>query len=181
MLKKLAIESEIQKQVFEYWESCRGTRAMPARADIDPVDIPKLLPHIGLIDVLDGGQRFYYRLVGTNMNRVFGTDFTGTYLFERKSGSYAYFLQDLYRRAVSGPSAVFSETDFGYEDRRHLWIERLVLPLSDDGRQVNMLLFSNVFRVKSLFGSESNLKPFLESAIREIAEVRQTEVSLLSQ
>lgn len=55
------------RELLEYWRSKRGSRLMPARADIDPIEIPTLLPIIGLVDVLDGGARFRFRLLGTEV------------------------------------------------------------------------------------------------------------------
>jgi hypothetical protein len=32
------------RAIYRYWDSKRNGRLMPRRADLDPVDIPKLLP-----------------------------------------------------------------------------------------------------------------------------------------
>lgn len=142
-------DDEVQAGVWRYWNSRRGVRRCPCRADLDPIEIPRLLPHIGLIDVIDGGKNFRYRLIGTEMNRVFGHDFTGEHLDDTKSGAYAAFLYDLYSRASAGRSALLSESVFGYLDKRHLTIRRLLLPLApSDGDPVDMLLFCNTFRMR---------------------------------
>ena len=50
--------------VLAYWDQKRGTRLMPCKRDIDPIEIPRrLLPNLQLIDVIDGGERFRYRFV----------------------------------------------------------------------------------------------------------------------
>jgi hypothetical protein len=68
----LASDEPVLRPLWRYWtERCRD-RQCPARSDIDPVDIPRLLPHIGLIDVETDASRFRYRLIGTRMNEVFG-------------------------------------------------------------------------------------------------------------
>ncbi|MEQ8332152.1 PAS domain-containing protein [Nisaea sp.] len=53
--------------LIAYWRGKRSGDRLPARRDIDPVDIPDLLPHIGLIDVIGEGTDFRYRrdLVGS--------------------------------------------------------------------------------------------------------------------
>ena len=38
--------------LYEYWQSRRRGDGLPARGDIDPVDIPALLEHLILVDVL---------------------------------------------------------------------------------------------------------------------------------
>lgn len=141
-----AADDSLLEAVWTYWSALRGERACPSRADLDPADIPKLLPHIGLIDVEPAPLRFRYRLIGTHMNEMFGEDFTGTYLDAAKGGNYASFLHDLYAEAALDRRPVYSESVFGYRDRRHLAIRRLVLPLAQsDDAPVRMLLFSNTF------------------------------------
>jgi hypothetical protein len=49
---------------------------MPRRADLDPTEIPKLLPDVMLVDVLPSG-RYRYRLIGTGNARAHGVNATG--------------------------------------------------------------------------------------------------------
>src|SRR5271165_4002420 len=67
--------------LYAYWQAKRGARLMPARSDIDPADIPALLPYVMLIE--KAGNQFLYRLVGSGVVREVGHDATGTYV-----GSY---------------------------------------------------------------------------------------------
>ena len=115
-----------------------------ARADIDPIDIPNLLPHIGLIEVIDE-RTFRYRL-RTHLNRVFGDDFTGDHLDAVKSGPYMEFLRSLYGDCSRDGAPLFNRALFGYVKSEDLIVNRLLLPLRDtaDG-PVTMLLFSNTF------------------------------------
>lgn len=148
----------VLQPLLDYWIEARADRNLPSRGDIDPVDIPHLLKHIGLIDV-EYGPRFHYRLVGSYMNEIFGRDFTGTYLDQSKHGGYRDFLADLYGQAVADRRPVFSEAIFDYGSTRQLTIRRLILPLApshDD--PVNMLLFSNIF---DLAGAGHRAQPML--------------------
>ena len=56
------------RALFAYWEEIRGEHAMPSRVDFDPVDIPKLLPYVALVDIVQPGPKFRYRVVGTAMS-----------------------------------------------------------------------------------------------------------------
>lgn len=53
-----------------YWNSRRGGREMPTRADLDPADIKPLLPHVVLVDVLHDPLDFRFRLLGTEVDRI---------------------------------------------------------------------------------------------------------------
>src|SRR5690349_9111742 len=67
--------------LLDYWEVKRDGRPMPDRRDIDPAELPpKLLPHLLLGETLDGGTRWRYRLVGTEIVRRLGFDPTGKYI-----------------------------------------------------------------------------------------------------
>src|SRR3546814_19599704 len=61
----LTISSKRLQRLFDYWDRIRGERAMPSRVDIDPTDIPDLLPDVALFDVEWEPLALRYRLVGT--------------------------------------------------------------------------------------------------------------------
>ena len=65
------------RAIYRYWDGKRNGRLMPSRADLDPVDIPKLLPDICLVDVVPDARRYVYRLIGTNECAMRGRDPTG--------------------------------------------------------------------------------------------------------
>lgn len=48
-------------QLFHHWQTMRGTRPMPRRADFDPASLPLLLGNLILVDVLRDPLRFRYR------------------------------------------------------------------------------------------------------------------------
>lgn len=133
------------RALFDYWAGKRGERAMPARADLDPLEIPTLLPIIGLVDVLDGGARFRYRLVGTEIVDVAGHDPTGRFLDEVLPDSgYADYLIGLFREVTRERRPLYGESDFhgqGHIERR---VRRLLMPLSRDGRSVDMIFGGQV-------------------------------------
>src|SRR5512134_751440 len=87
--------------LYRYWNRRRGRRRMPDRRDIDPLELgPKLLPHVGLMDIVDGGARVRYRLLGTAIVERWGSDPTGKFMDEVMSGSYRDYIHGLYRELV---------------------------------------------------------------------------------
>jgi len=127
--------------LYQYWGSKRAGRPMPARADIDPTEIPTLLPFILLIDVIDGGADFRYRLVGTDIVRWVGNDLTGrTFTEVLPAGNYAAYIAGLVRDTIGRRSPLYSEGGFVVDGRVDRQVRRLVLPLSADGTTVNMVL-----------------------------------------
>ena len=132
---------------FDYW-LCQSTgRPLPRRADIDPVDIPKLLPILMIVEVPPSG-RYRYRLIGTENADAFGMNATGRYLDEVLPGpEYKTHVLALYDECVRSRRALYSECLFTSPQYRapERHIKVLFLPLSDDGERVNQVLVAQVF------------------------------------
>jgi hypothetical protein len=70
------LSSDAIMRLFEYWRSKRNGRSMPARRDIDPLEIPWALSKIFLID-FEPPETFRYRLAGEEISDVFGKNLKG--------------------------------------------------------------------------------------------------------
>lgn len=134
------------QQLHAYWLQKAGRRPMPARADLDPAEIPLLLPHVMLVDVLPSG-RYRYRLIGTENAREHGINATGCYLDEVLPGpEYQVHVLALYDECARRRRALYSECLFlspRHGPERHTKV--VFLPLSDDGRRINIVLVGQVF------------------------------------
>jgi hypothetical protein len=60
------------RALYDYWNTVRGDRPRPKRADIDPTAIPKLLPHVMMYNVLPDGGGYDIRLVGEEVVALSG-------------------------------------------------------------------------------------------------------------
>lgn len=133
--------------LYDLWRSQFHGGNLPSRSDIDPVTIPaRVLPYVVLADVVDGGRRIRYRLVGTNMVAEWGQDFTGKYLDEIMEGSYRAFLESLFADVVSRRCAVLSESAFRWDVGWATHTRRLFMPLASDGKTVDGVLIGQIFR-----------------------------------
>ncbi len=74
-------------QLLDYWRDACNGRPIPARKDIDPLSIPRLLTNIFILDVEDGEVfRFRFRLVGEIVNERYGGRLKGATLNELLTG-----------------------------------------------------------------------------------------------
>lgn len=129
--------------VQAYWDGKRAGRLMPSRADIDPGDIRRLLPHIILVDVVADARRFVYRLVGTKQAELRGRDPTGKSVAE---GYFAATAEDSlinYETVVRSRAPLYVVDPYQALDR-YRSEQDLFLPLSDDGETVNKILVFSV-------------------------------------
>jgi hypothetical protein len=135
------------EQAYNYWRDKAGSRAMPSRADIDPTEIPKLLPDVMLVERHPDG-RYRYRLIGTENARAHGINATGRFLDEVLPGpDYQAHVLGLYDECVETQRALYTECLFfspaRHAPERHTKV--LFLPLSADGETVNMIFVLQVF------------------------------------
>ena len=116
---------------------------MPSRRDFDPADVPALLPHLQLIDIVDG--RFRYRLVGTALVDAFGRDYTGEFPDELFEGPRAKMITDVFSSVRQARQPMFLRSRYVTTKNLDLVSDRLYLPLSGDGSGVDMILGALAF------------------------------------
>ncbi len=133
-----------------YWDRIRGDRLIPSRKDFDPVDIPRLLPHVILVEVLRNEldktfQDFKFRLIGTHVEERMRDRYTGRRLSEiegKVPGSdvwetYCAVKKEKKPKAISlnyvGPMENVKES------------REIFLPFSSGGYQVDFILVGLIF------------------------------------
>ena len=134
------IDSPRLQSLHAYWNDRRAGRDMPARSDIDPIDIPRLLPNLLLIDVEPGTRRLKVRVAGTTVVEMYGSDYTGRYLDEIDFGDRRAAVLFDYNTCLETRQPYAAEHSFWTDRGITYRIERLILPLSDDGETVSQLI-----------------------------------------
>ncbi len=128
--------------LLRYWEDLpRQTDAPgPHLKLIDPLEMREALGFVTLIDVVDGGNDFLYRVYGTRIAERYGADLTGKRTSQTDNGSYAAaFLVAIYRAALRRAEPVFSEHYPSPRSSTAKW-SRIVLPLVGDGGRIERFL-----------------------------------------
>lgn len=147
MAESVLAQEPLLGLLLAYWERKRGTQPMPRRRDIDPLEMPpRLLPQLQLAEQGAGG-RLRFRLVGTAVVDAIGKDPTGRVLDEVFAGEERDFLMRLFdatqrtRRPAAGRCWLIKPRGPG------LGAAWLATPLSEDGREVTMILAAASFRL----------------------------------
>jgi hypothetical protein len=129
-----------QRELFDYWLRSAGTRPMPARSDLDPLKVPRLLPSIGLIDVRNGLDEACFRLAGTRLHEIYGQEITGMRALEVFAGERAEYWRRIHGRVVETGRPLNGVVRGPTRDRDHIVLFWLRLPLSEDGGSVDRIL-----------------------------------------
>lgn len=126
--------------LYNYWDARRGVWSMPRRADIDPVEMRDWLSRIVLVDVVDGGAQFRYRVVGTALAELRGSDPTGLTVEVAWPAADAEIVLAAYRQVAAEKAPVFCHSAQRLGTDRHAGVSAVLLPLSNDGEQVGVIL-----------------------------------------
>ena len=142
---KVTITHPRLQRLYAYWLEKRGDRAMPSRADLDPIDIRFVIGDVILVDVLDGTPpQFRIRLHGTNLSERTNFDLTGKLLDEMPAQEFRDLVTRTFRRVVRTREAVHALADRVLDDRTHRY-ETIIMPLSSNGEIVDRLLVGMIF------------------------------------
>ena len=138
--------------LFRYWEKKRGSRAMPARHDIDPIEMDRrILPHLMLCQVSGQGAVVRFRLVGTSLAKRWGFDPTGQRLADLPHADYFDFLGSLVRQVHAEAVPIYGESSFYWASKGCLEARHLLLPLSADGADPTIVLIGTHYSSDEVF------------------------------
>lgn len=138
--EELDIRDQQLKDLYAYWQTMRGDRRIPSRSAFDPVQVPRMLPNLILLDVEPDTGRLVVRVLGTRVATVYGKDYTGRYLDEVYFGDNTTSVLEDYGTCAREGIPVLGERNFRNVRDVVYRMERLILPFSDDGRVVNKLI-----------------------------------------
>jgi len=125
---------------YDYWDGKRAGRAMPARADLDPIEMKAWLPGIQLIDVHENPRRLVYRLVGEVEVAMRGFSHAGREVAE---ASFAVSQEEALRNyniVIDQRTMVYDWARYMTANGFHVSQETIFLPLSDDDATVNKVI-----------------------------------------
>src|SRR5258706_15696691 len=138
----------VLKAVKRYWADKRGGRPMPSRQDIDPKEIKSLLPQVMLVDVLEGGGDFRYRLLGSKLLPYFPGEAAGQMMsvalapfglvtLEATLAVYRAVAIERIPLRITGPGETFAQ--------RAKYFEAILCPLAGEGEKSNKIFVSFSF------------------------------------
>ena len=130
-----------------YWEAKRGGRPMPSWRDIDPVEIPALLPYLIVLKVRPDTLDFQYVLAGQEIVTNHGLSPAGRWLSDLAAENPTIApLMEHFRCCVEQRRPLVVENEFIGRDRYLKRTIRAIAPLSSDGDIVDRLICCVVFK-----------------------------------
>ena len=130
-----------------YWDVKRGPRAMPARSDIDPLELRRHMGSLVLVDVLPGMTDFRMRLIGSRIVETLGRDSTGKLLSSLKAADANWwrFCDGLYRAIARRAVTARARGNLRMVGRDFRTFDSVLLPLDAGDGTVGMILAEQIF------------------------------------
>jgi hypothetical protein len=127
--------------LYQYWDTVRRGRVMPQRADIDPTEIPNLLPYVIVYAVSPGGGAYQIRLVGEEITHFVGQNLAGqlagSFMTPRAAEMMNKILDAVAKERVPKFRAGKA---YWHAEKTNRDFEACFLPLSSDGETANLIL-----------------------------------------
>ena len=134
--------------IYEYWKKLGGASRPLDLADLAPMNVPpRALPHLTLVDVKGKPERrrYFYRLVGTEVEAIFGGHYTGHYMDQIVPSDLYPLVRRAYDRVVETAEPVLFSGHYVREDGSVSDVSRIAMPMIDEGEAVSLIL-CGVFR-----------------------------------
>jgi hypothetical protein len=128
-----------QRDLYLYWRSRAYNSLIPSRFDIDPVHIPHLLPSLSLIDTGNSLGDLRYRLAGTRVREIYGTEITGRSVFTELRYTQEYW-RSAYRNVLDRGVPMQGVVRGPVRGREHLLLVWMRLPLNGPSGAVERIL-----------------------------------------
>jgi hypothetical protein len=128
------------EQLLAYWRGKRKGDLVPGRSDIDPIEIPRLMPDVALVDILHDPLDYRYRLVGTRLVEMMGGERTGLRMREIFTPEAITATVALMEMLIARREPLAFEGRMFWLERNYREFQALVLPLASDGSRVDMAM-----------------------------------------
>jgi hypothetical protein len=136
------IEPDILRDLFTYWTKIKGDKSMPSRQDFRPSDVPRLLPHIVMVDVEHDTGRFLTRLVGSETVKAMGVNNTGRYVNDIPSMAVVL---ERYKWIIENKIPYIYAGQLAWSEKSFLDYFALGLPLSENDDNVDIIMWGLVY------------------------------------
>ncbi len=125
---------------LEHWAEIRGDADCPTVDQLDPTALGPLLGWVMLVDVVNDGHDFIYRLYPSELVWHYDEDLTGRRL-STLDRSAAAFLNQCYQSALAARAPLYARHDPADDPRISTW-HKLIVPLVDsaDGNVVRFMV-----------------------------------------
>lgn len=127
------------RALYDLWEARRGGRLVPARQDIDVLELRQWLGWLTIMDMIDDGADFVYRIFGTSQAAQIGFDLTGRRASTVPQVTQSFLGHLRESAAVARPIYGVRVIEVSARGYAYRW-QRLILPLTRQGAAIDSFM-----------------------------------------
>ena len=131
------------RALVRYWNEKRQNRPMPARDEIDPIEIPNLLPIALIADTTGAEPRI--RLLGSETTNAYGREMSGQLIGEVEFGEFTQFWREAFSLVRQSGAPVSAAGTFR-SPTELCSVEVALMPLAHDGLSLSHIFGGLVIR-----------------------------------
>jgi hypothetical protein len=143
------LRSEELVEIVAIWNRRRGDRLMPARDDLLPRAVGRLLRNVSLLKVVPESGDYEFRVVGDVHVQAYGSSHQGARLSDVISEApvYGSILKATLDSVVKKRRPIAYRGAVGQDvgDAQFVWLETVFLPLGVDGDTVDHVINASVY------------------------------------
>lgn len=137
-------QNEVLRRMYEYWLAKARGRPLPDRSDLNPAEIPAILPHLSIVEAVGDRPRYRYRLLGTTIVEALGVNPTNLFVDDIPDDDDSAFLTTLLSEVCAKAQPLYAASAFK-ADEYGMSTERLLLPFSLDGGRAAQIVMAQTF------------------------------------
>jgi hypothetical protein len=126
--------------LFHYWHGKCRDGTLPARRDIDPIEMRQWLGNLLLVEFPPDPMQYRIRLDGVNLVQFYNASREGKGVEAMTSEEERRIVLPQYITVLDKKQPAYYETQFVTSEGVVTSQRKLLLPLSADGQRVNMIL-----------------------------------------
>jgi hypothetical protein len=128
---------DVFARVHKAWQRLKSERWTDAQLAVLDGDV---VPHVFVVSVEPRPRRYRYRFVGAELADLHGQDYGGLYLHDMRLGEVGELVSAAFDRVVRSREPMLFRGAFVTRYGDAVTADRLLLPLSSDGRRCDALL-----------------------------------------
>jgi hypothetical protein len=127
-------------RLARHCEKLADGREMPHWRDFRPTDVPWMIGRLYLVEVLDGGADYYFKLSGSLMKEIYGTEPEKKRLSEMIDCGLTRTLRANYDAIVATRKPFYLRGELRWPEGQCIHVERLLVPFCNEGDTPVMIL-----------------------------------------
>jgi len=138
------VRSINQRWLLSHWNALRASSRLPAWQEVETSELAAMSANLAFFDVVESGgeARFFTRYRGARLDEAFGDVGQGKFLDENLPPLYREAALTTYRQVLVTQLPVYTIADARDRNGRIVHLERLLLPFSRDGAEIDRILAS---------------------------------------